>query len=291
MNESTKTKRKIFISHHHSDAPVLSTFKKEAELANFEVFLAHEDIEPGEHDLVRIKKEIKHSDLFLYICNEKSNNSAFCQQEIGFAHALEKTILSVMTKREHAPQGFIGRIQAHSCGDLEELYESILEYLPENENVKIKQHLSALRCKGFSTVRKENCIHLKPNRGWNDYGFYTLVTIISNGIEIGEGNIGFKGQAATREHPLDRLPTFFTHLNNDFFSYIGVDENAMPSGSANILRFLLRDVRTLDRSEIDSIKYEEVLYSSFLRYSNEELRNLMYPPETIPTTQPYSPPF
>jgi len=181
-----------------------------------------------------------------------------------------------MTTREHAPQGFIGRIQAHRCGDLEELYESISQYLSDNEITTIEKHLRTLQCKGFSTVWRENCIYLKPEREYSDHGYFTKVDIRFNETYIGWARIGFKGQKLEKDHTLDRLPDFFEHLSSVFFSRIEVNEKTTSSNFVASLRFLLRDVRTFDQDEINAIKSEPVFKASFMIRPNKELHSLIW---------------
>ena len=143
--------KKIFISHHNSQAGKLSAFKSEVEKAGFKAFLAHEDIRPGQHDLEVIEKELKACDVFLYICSEKSNRSAFCQQEIGMAKGLEKEIVAAMI--DSPPKGFIAHQQAVRCKDFDSVFMNVFEHLPQDE--EIKEHLAILGCKGFSKEKKK----------------------------------------------------------------------------------------------------------------------------------------
>ena len=82
----------IFISHHNSQARLLMPFKEICKQVCINTFLAHEDIDIGEHDVDTIEKSIKDCDYFIYICSEESNNSSACQQEIGMAKGLNKNI-------------------------------------------------------------------------------------------------------------------------------------------------------------------------------------------------------
>ena len=56
--------KKIFISHHHSQAAALSELKSNLHKIGFEAFLAHDDIEPGAHALDAIEKELMACDVF-----------------------------------------------------------------------------------------------------------------------------------------------------------------------------------------------------------------------------------
>ncbi len=105
-------KSKIFISHHHSDASALGQLKDCLALGRFDFFLAHEDIKPGEHDLATIEKEIRACHGFVYVGSEEANASPFCQHEVGMAKALDKKIITAMTK--NGPQRGLSHAFRHS---------------------------------------------------------------------------------------------------------------------------------------------------------------------------------
>ena len=80
----------LFISHHHDDREELSSLKKQLQAYDINAFLAHEDIEIGQHDLQSIQENLQNCDIFLLIGNEKSMNSKFVNQEIGYALGQKK---------------------------------------------------------------------------------------------------------------------------------------------------------------------------------------------------------
>ena len=261
---------KIFISHHNSDSVKLSEFKKQVNKLGYEAFLAHEDIKAGENDLECIEKELKECDIFLFIGCKKANESSFCQQEIGMAKGLDKKICLVMTDKENTPQGFLSRIQAIQCKDLDNLYESVYEYLPQCKEVE--QHLNKLSSKGFSLKKKMDYIHLQAV-DWNDYGFRTLFKIVFNDKEIGTVNIAFIGKNVSSSAE-DNLPSVFGYLDDQFFSRVVLIYN-QQFNQENSLRYLLNDVTILSEEKLEVISREDVLKTSLFRGAEDELRQLL----------------
>ena len=260
---------KIFISHHNSDSAKLSGFKKQVSKLGHEAFLAHEDIRPGEHDLECIEKELKECDIFLFIGCKKANESPFCQQEIGMAKGLNKNIYLVMTDKD-VPQGFFSRTQAIQCKDLDNLYESVYEYLPQCK--EFEQHLNKLSSKGFSLKKKKDYIHLQAV-DWDDYGFRTLFKIVFNGKEIGTVKIAFIGKNASKSTE-DNLPSVFGYLDDKFFSRVVLIYNPQFN-QENSLRYLLNDVTILSEEKLKVISHENVLELSLFRDAEDELSQLL----------------
>ena len=257
-------KRKIFISHYHTDAKALSGLKKKLELMNFNCFLAHEDIEPGEHDLNTIEAEIRNCDAFLYIGSEDANNSSFCQQEIGMAKGLNKEIITTMN-RDNPPQGFIGRIQAIRYPTLndkffKEMCLHIFEKFPAYE--EIKEHLDILKAKGFSTESKKNIVRLERD-DWNDHHYLTSFYIYINDQPKANVKISYLKQP-TGEHTLEKLPIVFTHLEFPFYSRLSPHEN-LPKKQADSLRHLLNDTELMPEKIKGKIVTERAYIKSLNR--------------------------
>lgn len=273
---------KIFISHHHSQAGELSSLKADLETAGFKAFLAHEDIPPGEHDLDTIERKLKECDAFLYICNEKSNASEFCQQEIGMAVALKKKIIPVSTEKDKKtdkkilPKGFIARLQTPLCLDLNNIFSALFEHLPTDS--EMERHLDILGCKGFSKQEKEGYIYLEKD-GWNDYLYETLVGIKLNGERLGHVKIAFNGQAKST-YTLDGLPPVFKRLGKNFFSNITIESEDFSEEQKNSIKTLLRDFSSLEIEERRKIydRNRDLLEKSLYRFDGEEKLNKLIDP-------------
>ena len=266
--------RKIFVSHHHTDARSLGKLKSLLEPTGFQCFLAHIDINPGEHDLDRIEKEIRGCDAFLYVCNDKSNHSQFCQQEIGMAKALGKKIITTKTKtvtktttKDHLPSGFIARLQAIHYTKIDKefydnLYWRLIELFPPSPT--IKAHLKSLGVKGFSRNADADMVRLIDDN-WNDYGFTTTFAVRVNGVPVGHAKIGYLGQT-TQESTHGHLASSFTHIQLPFFSRVlFASEPGISAKKMKSLQVLLNDTGLMANADKNKVSVESVYKTSLFR--------------------------
>ncbi|MGI9392125.1 MAG: toll/interleukin-1 receptor domain-containing protein [Parvibaculales bacterium] len=258
--------KKIFVSHHNSDAPALGQLKSELKPFGFDCFLAHEDIETGEHPLGVIEEEIRSCEIFLYITKEESNKSAFCQQEIGMAKALNKPIITTRQGELAAPC-FIGEneIQAIRYKEIDDnffnkIYEYLIGALPPSE--ELKKHLKNLGIEGFSQTPRKNTIYLEYNN-WNDLGYQTKFNLKIDGKEVGWVQIGYINQQKG-EHTCKKLPPFFLRLQLPLFSRLFFNGN-LPPKKIEGLRYLLNDVELMPKEEKKQISNEGVYKDSLFR--------------------------
>lgn len=111
LQSSSSKSIRIFISHSSLDKNVAGTIKQILETYfGFEVFVAHDDIEPTAVWTDRILEELVSTDVVLALLTENFKNSNFTDQECGYALALKKYIIPV--KISINPYGFIGKFQA-----------------------------------------------------------------------------------------------------------------------------------------------------------------------------------
>ena len=247
---------KIFVSHSHTDKKALGQLKRDLSVLGMDCFLAHDDINIGEHDLERIKKEIADCDIFLIIGNKESKQSDFCNQEIGMAIAYKKHIISTIHK-DLAPWGFTERQQAIKYQDIQtDLYSKLY-----NTIIKLQQYkqyyekeikcLNTLKIKGFIveqdkpqylSIHKEN-YNTNRKYNYNDYGYYTRCKVYENGTRIGDIAIGYKDQEYGK-HTIEQLPKWFPFLKKIFFSYVDIDcKKIVSKDKRKALGFLLNDLR------------------------------------------------
>ena len=254
--------KSIFISHHHEDASDLASVKEKLRKFGFECFLAHQDIKPGKAYIPVIEKDLRECDAFLYVGNEKSNNSAFCQQEIGMAKGLGKPIITIT--KDCAPQCFIGHIQAMSYRAIDEKFtENVLKRLLEEfKPGDVNEALKNLGCKGFSKKSVKDFIHLDLN-DWNDFNFKTKFSLIYKNKDQGYVKIGFLDQD-TSTSTADILPDTFPFLPFPFFSNICYNENSLTPEEQRSIGLLLNDVGGLDVESL-GISSQDVYRKSLMR--------------------------
>ena len=141
---------KVFVSHHNSDKSELSKVKSFLQDYGFQLFLAHENIDVGEDYIIKIQAEIRNSDVFLFIANQASKESPFCNQEFGLALALiyyniveDYKIIFAYTDDKYLPQnwGLLGTKHGLHYEEWEDLKHKLLE---EFESLKQKKRSFAL---------------------------------------------------------------------------------------------------------------------------------------------------
>ena len=266
---------KVFVSHSCKDREVLGELKRQMRGYGADLFLAHEDINPGENDLNKIKQEVSRCDVFLIIGNKYSKQSEYCNQEIGMAIAHKKTIISTV-HISLSPWGFIQRQQAIRYGDiltdlpckLKKQIKKLLEY-KEHWRSQL-ENLEELGIKGFSVdTWKTHYIHLKSDK-FNDYGYRTKFHI-HEGSRIGSVKIGYKAQTPEKRDTKDKLPQYFPFLRDNFFSYVELEEETLSESKKQALYYLLNDVRHNKKIAKKYIN-EDVLIKSLFRYEQEELK-------------------
>ena len=105
---------RVFLSYSSKNKILAGEIKQGLEHLDFEVFLAHEDIEPAIEWQEEIIRELKVCDIFLPIINKNFKESNWTDQESGYALALEKFIIPLNAGL--VPYGFIGKYQALKTG-------------------------------------------------------------------------------------------------------------------------------------------------------------------------------
>lgn len=101
----------LFISHSSADRVLAGEIKKMLDDAYYSAFLAHEDIQGGNDWHDDIWSSLTTCTAFVGVVTAKFNSSAYCQQEVGAALALNKPRVLVKTDASDPP-GFQSRFQA-----------------------------------------------------------------------------------------------------------------------------------------------------------------------------------
>jgi TIR domain len=107
----------IFISYSNKNGKLAGELKTELEDAHYSRFLAHDDIQGGSDWHQEIWTALRRADAFVGLVTEEFNTSAFCQQELGAALALDKPRLLVRLGVPDPP-GFANRFQGVKRGKL-----------------------------------------------------------------------------------------------------------------------------------------------------------------------------
>ena len=267
----------VFVSHHNSSAPKLTKLKNELKTRlGLSAFLAHQDIESDESFNEKIVDALRECRYFLYVANAEANQSNYCQQEIGMALALNKTIYSIMYKCKEPPKGFISDKQAQQINNIDHLinhvcFKLMSEYLSDSEKV----HLGKLGIKGFKivdsiSIADEQFILLRKDT-WNDYGYKTNFTAKYKDkyfyLKIGGPN---NQELTSHNHPIE-----FPRLNFGFYSLITSNDNLLDNECQHI-RALLNCLEDLDAIALSRLteNNSDILSRSFYRGQVDKFNQL-----------------
>lgn len=100
-----------FLSHADDDKAIAGRIAEGLKKYHFDVFVAHNDIEPGSDWENTLKTRIAECDLFVALLSSKFKNANYTNQEVGFAICLEKKIFPFSIDGT-IPYGFMSRYQS-----------------------------------------------------------------------------------------------------------------------------------------------------------------------------------
>ena len=151
----------IFISYSHLNNSVAGEVKAELEAAHYSCFLAHDDIAAGKDWHDEIWKALRDCDAFVGLVTQEFNASAWCQQEVGAALALNKPRLLVRVAAPNPP-GFAGRFQ----GAKRTQVVSSIDTLPSFEAARIEAWISAVA--SVQNYSDANALHERFHDLWQE---------------------------------------------------------------------------------------------------------------------------
>ena len=99
----------VFLSHAFVDRDIAADIKENMSRNGIDVFLVHDDIEPGENRSTILKDELKSRSIFLALITKNYHDADYMDQEFGMALAYGKPILPILINGE--PRGFMNEIQ------------------------------------------------------------------------------------------------------------------------------------------------------------------------------------
>jgi hypothetical protein len=92
----TITPYRIFISHSAIDRPWVEWIEQNARGVGIHAYLFEHDPQPGTYISTKVKQQIAECDAVVVLLTASSAQSAYVQQEIGFAEASGKLIIPLM---------------------------------------------------------------------------------------------------------------------------------------------------------------------------------------------------
>jgi hypothetical protein len=95
-----KASTRVFLSHAYADTVLARKLRNAlTQRLSLPVFV-HEELSAGANWKSQLRKEIENADVFLALITPESVSDSWVLQETGAAWALDKTIISLVTRRD-----------------------------------------------------------------------------------------------------------------------------------------------------------------------------------------------
>lgn len=119
--------KKVFLSYAIEDKELAGAIRRGLEPDLF-VFLAHDDIIPGNEWLDVLISNLRTSSVFIALRTESYSRKSATEQECGFALALDKRIISLCIGTELSSMGFCSQYQGKAFNVTPDPTQLIIEY-------------------------------------------------------------------------------------------------------------------------------------------------------------------
>lgn len=130
----------VFLSHADEDRKIAGNLASQLRKHDFNVFVAHDDIEIGEEWESKLKEKIAICDIFLVLLSDNYHKASYTDQEIGIAVSLNKRIFQVRID-ETVPYGFVSKYQAKKISsnlpqtEISEISERMMQFSQEGNKI------------------------------------------------------------------------------------------------------------------------------------------------------------
>ncbi len=89
---------KAFLSHSSGDAELVRVLQESVSGLGIEVYLAEHDVRPGFQLGQKVQQEIEHSDAVIVLLTTAGADSAYVQQEIGYALKTRSPVIPLVER-------------------------------------------------------------------------------------------------------------------------------------------------------------------------------------------------
>jgi len=178
---------RLFISHLASDK--LNAKLLENKLANYGItsFVAHPDIEPTKQWQEQIELRLRTCDALAALMVNNFHKSNWADQEIGFALGRDLFVIPIKTGKD--PYGFMGKVQAITFTEINELTTTIFKSLLANKKTNIKMSYAIMykfeKSNSFSEA-KSNFNLIEQIECWDEKLFGKLKLACDNNSQISQ---------------------------------------------------------------------------------------------------------
>jgi hypothetical protein len=132
--DSFQNPPRIFVSYSTADKTLAGQVRAHFAQAGFSVFLAHEDMQPSEDFIARIRSELVECNVFIPLLTDKFRSSPWTDQEVGLALSRSKLgkdacliLPLVFAPTALPPHGFIKDVQAIRITEPNQLESAVLQ--------------------------------------------------------------------------------------------------------------------------------------------------------------------
>lgn len=89
---------RAFLSHSSGDAALVNALRKNVAGLGIEIYLAEHDVRPGIELSTKIQREIEKSDAVIVLLTHSGADSAYVQQEIGYAFRSRNPVIALVER-------------------------------------------------------------------------------------------------------------------------------------------------------------------------------------------------
>lgn len=102
---------RAFLSHSSGDRAVATALKERLEAVGVELYLAEHDLQPGRLLSAKVQQAIERSHCVVVLLTPAAADSAFVQQEIGYAIKCERPVIRLVDPS--VPHAKLGMLEGH----------------------------------------------------------------------------------------------------------------------------------------------------------------------------------
>jgi len=126
----------VFLSHNQSDKRWVNYITENAQNLGINIYMYEHDSQPGIMIADKIKRAIDDCHALVVLLTSNSQNSAYVQQEIGYAQAKQKLVIPLV--QPGVPQKNLAMLQGTE-------YIEFNQFVPENALSRLLSYLNTLK--------------------------------------------------------------------------------------------------------------------------------------------------
>ena len=183
----------VFLSHADEDKKIARQIADEMIKHGVNVFVAHDDIEPGANWKSVLTEKINQCDVFLILLTKNFHPAEWTEQEVGIAHAFKKRMVPVRFDNT-VTTGFMTDYQATQISypinpdEMKNLVDIIIAYSDEVQR-QINEMIDQLRVAGSFSDANSYARILFKNKKFTTEQINRLADAYLSNYEIQQGYV------------------------------------------------------------------------------------------------------